>query len=124
MQQALDALQNGFLATTELEHQALTGLYRSLLEDQGTEKADRYCILQDLMSYAEVQRKVEELFLNPMKWATYCLHNIAGMGFFSTDESIHLYAGKVWGLKSCPVSPLYLDQVRAEYSEHDKCRIL
>ncbi|MBS0607568.1 MAG: glycogen/starch/alpha-glucan phosphorylase, partial [Verrucomicrobia bacterium] len=81
-------------------------------------------VLSDLRSYYETQKKVEELYLQPAKWAEVALHNIASMGKFSTDESIHNYAKKIWSIEPCPVHKPELEKVRAEYSEHDKCRIL
>jgi len=51
------------------------------------------------------------------------MHNIAGMGTFSSDQSIHNYAKNIWDLQKCPVDKKELDRVRSEYSEHDKCRI-
>lgn len=122
--QALDSLKNGEFAETEAEKHALSHLYQILLEGENGNCADRYFILKDLQSYYETQKKVETLFADPLKWAQYCIHNIAGMGLFSTDESIHNYAHKVWDLSPCAVDPAYLAEVRALYSEHDKCRIL
>jgi len=52
------------------------------------------------------------------------MHNIAGMGPFSSDVSIHNYAKNIWDIKPCAADPQELTRVRAEYSEHDKCRIL
>ena len=124
IRQVMEALKGGFLTENEEERQTLSHLHDMLLNEQSAELGDRYFILKDLMSYYETQKKVEELFLDPLKWAKYCMHNIAGMGLFSTDESIHNYAREVWGLKPCPVDPTYLEEVRASYSEHDKCRIL
>ncbi len=124
IRKTLDSLKNGEFASSEVEHQTLNHLYTILLEGENGSPADRYFILKDLKSYYEVQKKVEELFLKPLEWAKYCLYNIAGMGMFSTDESIHNYARLVWGLSPCPIDPTYLAEVRAAYSEHDKCRIL
>lgn len=124
IRQVLDALREGTFAETEAEKQSLLHLYEILLEGQNGNGPDRYFILKDLQSYYETQKKVEELFLDPLKWAKYCIHNIASMGLFSTDESIHNYARKVWDLSPCPVDPTYLAEVRAVYSEHDKCRII
>lgn len=121
---AVDALKDHSLAETDTEHQSLCLLARSLLESQYSEGADRYFVLHDLLSYYETQKKVEEMFLDPLKWAKYCLHNIAAMGPFSTDCSIHNYAKEVWGIASYPVDRTILEQVRAEHNEHDKCRIL
>lgn len=121
---AVDALRDHTFAETEAEHQAHNSLYRILLEAQNSSIPDRYFVLSDLRSYYETQKKVEELYLQPAKWAEVALHNIASMGKFSTDESIHNYAKKIWSIEPCPVHKPELEKVRAEYSEHDKCRIL
>ena len=76
------------------------------------------------MSYYTTQLQVEKLFQEPEKWAEIAMHNIASMGRFSSDESIHNYAQRIWDLKPCPCDPEEHDKVRAEYSEHDKCCIL
>ncbi|MES2199999.1 MAG: glycogen/starch/alpha-glucan family phosphorylase [Chlamydiota bacterium] len=120
----IDVLRDGSLAETESEHQALVSIASTLLESDSGCGADRYFVLQDLLHYYEVQKKAEDLFIQPMVWAKYCIHNIAAMGPFSTDESIHNYAKLVWGLTPCPVNEEYLSRVRSEYQEHDKCRIL
>ena len=124
VRQVLDALKDGFLANSEAEHQMLSHIYTLLLEGENGNPPDRYFILKDLMSYHATQKRAEELYAKPLLWAKYCIYNIAGMGLFSTDESVHNYAREVWKLQSCPVDPEYLAEVRAAYSEHDKCRIL
>jgi starch phosphorylase len=124
VRRVLDALKDGELATTAEEQAAFAHLYKILLEGEDGAAADRYFILKDLMPYYETQKKVEQLFLDRRRWAQFCLYNIAGMGLFSTDESIHNYSREVWGLQPCPVDPQYLEEVRTAYSEHDKCRIL
>jgi starch phosphorylase len=121
---ALEALTSGVFAETEAEHRALSKIACSLLEEQCMGGPDRYFVLQDLMDYYRVQRKVEDLFADPLAWAKECLYNIAGMGAFSTDISIQNYAQNVWGLDPCPVSSSYLQKIRSEYEEHDRCRIL
>ncbi len=123
IKRAVDALRDRSLAETEEEHEALLTLYRSLLEPQNSDPLDRYFVLNDLQSYYDTQKKVEDLYVDPEKWAEYALHNIAGMGQFSTDVSIHNYAHQIWDLKQCPIDPSELSRVRAEYSEHDKCRL-
>lgn len=124
VRQAMDALKEGALAENEEEREIMNHLYSILLEGQYGGPADRYFVLKDLMSYYHAQKKVEDLYSDPLKWAKYCIYNIAGMGLFSTDESIHNYAREVWEIAPCPVDPKYLEEVRALYSEHDKCRIL
>lgn len=124
IRQAMDCLRDRCFAETEAEHQAHSSLYRLLLEPQNSDIPDRYFVLSDLRNYYETQKKVEELYLQPAKWAETALHNIAAMGKFSTDESIHNYSKKIWGIQPCPVDKADLEKVRADYSEHDKCRIL
>ncbi len=115
---AVDSLRDKTFADSEEEHQALSSLYHILLE------ADRFFVLNDLQSYYAAQKKVEEFYLDQSKWIEYAIHNIAAMGKFSTDESVHNYAKLIWNIQPCPVDKDELERVRAEYSEHDKCRIL
>lgn len=120
----IDALKDGSFTNTESERQAVAAVISNLFGSDSGGDADKYFILSDLLHYYETQKKVEKLFAQPMEWAKYCIHNMAAMGPFSTDESIHNYAKLVWGLDPCPVSSEYLEQIRSEYQEHDKCRIL
>jgi starch phosphorylase len=124
IKKAVDALRDRSFTDTEEEHQALSSLYYCLMEGQNGDGPDRFFVLNDLTSYYETQKKVEELYLNPNKWAEFALHNIAAMGQFSSDQSVHNYAKLVWDLQPCPIDKKELERVRTEYSEHDKCRIL
>lgn len=123
IKQVLDMLKDRSLAQNESEHEAFSSIYDNLLSGNG-QFADRYFVLKDLIPFYNTQKKVEELYSNPDKWAEYALHNIAGMGPFSIDESVHNYARLAWDLQRCPVDAKALNHVRGEYSEHDKCRIL
>jgi starch phosphorylase len=123
IRKAVDSLRDNTFAQDEQEHNALSSLYYKLLEGHLGEPADKYFILKDLLSYYNVQKKVEELFLDPKKWAEFCMHNIAGMAGFSTDSSIKNYADKIWGIEPCPLDDDILERVRDEYSKHDQCRI-
>jgi glycogen phosphorylase len=124
IRQAVDALRDHSFAENDQQHQAFSSIYHALLERQNSDPVDKYFVLGDLQSYYDAQKKVEELYAQPAKWAEYALHNIAGMGRFSSDESVHNYAKLIWNIKKCPVDPKELSRVRDEYSEHDKCRIL
>lgn len=124
IRRAVDHLRDGSLATNESETQVLTSLYQSLMEGHYGQPADPFLVLKDLENYYETQKRVEELYKQPLKWAEFALHNIAGMGPFSADVSILNYANKIWGLKTCLPDEKILAKVRHEYSEHDRCRIL
>ncbi len=118
IRRAVDALKDGTFSETEEEASAFAQIHQSLLEN------DRFFVLRDLRSYYEAQKKVEELYQKPEAWAEMAIHNIAGMGSFSTDVSIRNYAEKIWGIEPCPPDLEILKKVREEYSEHDRCRII
>jgi glycogen phosphorylase len=110
IRQAVDALKSGEFALSASERADFNDLHRSLVTD------DPFRILQDLRSYYEMQKQVEALYLQPNLWAETAMHNIAGMGPFSTDESIHNYATKIWGLKPCPPDTAIFQKVRADFT--------
>jgi len=124
IKRALDVLKDGLYCQNQREKEALTHIFQSLIEQRDGNLADRYFVLKDLPSYISAQKKVEELFQQPLEWARLCLLNIASMGSFSSDESVHQYARNVWGISPQPVDSEELTQVREEYSQYDRCRIL
>lgn len=124
IQRAVDALLDGIFAQSEDEHHALMDLYQKIMVSHYGGPPDRYFILYDLQSYYDTQRKVEELYKDPDLWAEFALHNIAGMGKFSTDVSIKNYSEYVWQLTPCPADEEILERFRDEFSKHDKCRII
>lgn len=110
---ALDALKNRSLVETDAEHAILSMLFDTLLAHNSS--SDYYFVLRDLESYYEMQKKVEDLYSQPLLWAETALQNIAHMGHFSTDESVRNYANLVWGLLPCPVDPFHLAKIQQQY---------
>jgi len=43
---------------------------------------------------------------------------------FTSKRAAKNYAEKIWDLKKSPPDPAALEQVRKEYSEHDRCRVI
>ena len=123
IKRAVDSLRDRTFAQTDEEHQAFSDLYHKLIEAHYGGPPDRYFTLCDLWSYWLTQIKVEQLYQDPLKWAEFALQNIAGMGYFSTDRSIHDYAELVWGIKPCPLDQEQLDRVRYDYASHNRCNI-
>lgn len=121
IRQVVEGLRDGSLAENEAEAEALNDLYLTLLDPY---QQDQYFILNDLSDYYETQKKVEELYLQPNLWAEYAIHNMAGMGFFSSDNSIKNYAEKIWGIMPCSPNEEELSRIRKEYTDLDRCRIL
>jgi starch phosphorylase len=57
---------------------------------------DPYFVLADFAAYAGAQRDVEKAYGDPERWAKMALRNVAGMGRFSSDETIRGYARDIW----------------------------
>jgi starch phosphorylase len=123
IKRAVDALRDRSFAQTEEEHLALSDLYHKLIEVHYGGAPDRYFSLKDLQSYYETQNKVEILYQQPNLWAEYALHNIAGMGKFSSDFAVHNYAKLIWGIEPCPLDPKLLKDVQNEYARHNRCAL-
>jgi starch phosphorylase len=121
IKRAVDALRDRSFAQTDEEHQVFSDLYHKLIEMHYGGPPDRYFTLKDLQSYYETQQKVEELYKKRRLWAEYALHNIAGMGKFSSDFSIHNYAELIWNIEPCPLDQELLDRVRYDYAVHNRC---
>ena len=54
-------------------------------------------ILEDFDAYVDCQKKVSDAFLDKRAWHSKCVRNIAKMGMFSSDRTIHEYAKDIWG---------------------------
>jgi starch phosphorylase len=116
IRRAIDALRDGSLASGEVERQSISSLYYLLMEGGGYGgRGDRYFILKDLPAYIEAQNKADALFASPNKWAEYALHNIAGMGKFSSDRAIQEYAKNIWDITPVSINPDYYDRIHDSY---------
>ena len=87
------------------DHEMFRDLYNSLLNTQGGDRPDRYFILKDFRSYAEAQKKVEEAYKDPDRWAKMALLNTASCGKFTSDRTIQEYVDKIWKLDYVTVKP-------------------
>lgn len=121
IKRAVDALRDRSFAQTDEEHQVFSDLYHKLIEMHYGGAPDRYFTLKDLQVYYDTQQKVEELYKKPRLWAEYVMHNIAGMGKFSSDFSIQNYANLIWNVEPCPLDQELLDRVRYDYAIHNRC---
>ena len=74
------------------------GRYRNIF-DSLVNLGDHYQLLADYRSYVDVQDKVDKLYRNQEEWTRRAVHNIANMGYFSSDRTIQEYADEIWGIK-------------------------
>lgn len=121
IKRAVDTLRDRTFAQTEEEHQAFSDIYHKLIEMHYGGAPDRYFTLKDLESYYHTQQKVEELYKDPYLWAKYVLHNIAGMGKFSSDYAAKKYVDLVWGIEACPLDQDFLERARYDHASHNRC---
>ncbi|ADP10623.1 Glycogen phosphorylase [Erwinia sp. Ejp617] len=73
------------------------GRYRNIF-DSLVNLGDHYQLLADYRSYVDTQDKVDKLYRNQKAWTRCALHNIANMGYFSSDRTIKEYADDIWGI--------------------------
>jgi len=95
LRHVLDAIGGGAMSPQQPD------LFRPLVDS--LLDADPYFLLADYQSYVERQRDVDVAYREPSRWTRMAIHNVAGMGQFSTDRTISEYAREIWGVK--PVSP-------------------
>ncbi|GAB7260813.1 glycogen phosphorylase [Dickeya ananatis] len=60
---------------------------------------DHYQLLADYRSYVDCQDQVDEVYCDEDEWTRRTLHNIANMGYFSSDRTIQEYADEIWHIK-------------------------
>ncbi|MCE5318175.1 MAG: glycogen/starch/alpha-glucan phosphorylase [Parachlamydia sp.] len=123
IRRAVDTLRDRTFCVNDEEHQIFSDLFHKLIEGHYGGTPDRYFSLKDLESYFEAQKRVEQVYQDPHKWAEFAIHNIAGMGKFSTDVSIKNYSELVWGLVPCLIDEDILERIRHDYALIDVCRV-
>ena len=93
----LDLIRSGFFSPEDPD------LFHPLLDALLTE--DRYLVLADFRAYAGAQGEVARAYAgDPDGWARKALLNVARVGRFSSDRSIHQYARDIWGISAVQVT--------------------
>ncbi|HUD92160.1 glycogen/starch/alpha-glucan phosphorylase, partial [Sphingobium sp.] len=86
--QALDAIAGGVFSPDD------PGRYRDLI--QGIYDHDWFMLAADFDSYSAAQREVDRIWEDQALWAKKAIHNVARMGWFSSDRTIREYANDIW----------------------------
>ncbi|MBL6947002.1 MAG: glycogen/starch/alpha-glucan phosphorylase [Rhodospirillales bacterium] len=92
LKRALDMIGNGAFSPGEPNR------YRGIF-DAHLQGGDHYLLLADYAAYMACQEEVDQVYRNPDDWARRAVLNVAGVGKFSSDRTIHGYAQDIWGLK-------------------------
>ncbi len=74
------------------------GIFKPIF-DSLVHQGDKYCLLADYASYIEAQDRVSAEFLNRKSWTEKAIINVANVGKFSSDRTIHEYAEEIWNVK-------------------------
>ncbi|MBS3648211.1 glycogen/starch/alpha-glucan phosphorylase [Pseudaminobacter sp. 19-2017] len=90
LRQALAAISSGVFSPDEPER------YRGLID--GLYQHDWFMVAADFDSFAETQRQVDALWRNSPEWHRKAIHNVARVGWFSSDRTIRQYAEEIWGV--------------------------
>jgi starch phosphorylase len=65
---------------------------------------DTYLVLADFASYLACQDRIAATYRDPAAWARMSILNVARMGRFSSDRTIHEYCRDIWKVNPMPVS--------------------
>jgi starch phosphorylase len=88
LSQALNAIASGVFSPGEPDR------YRDLVN--ALLAHDNFMVTADFESFCEAQRAVDTMWTDSGRWWETSLHNIAGMGWFSSDRTIAEYAEEIW----------------------------
>ncbi|MBL8581313.1 MAG: glycogen/starch/alpha-glucan phosphorylase [Rhizobiaceae bacterium] len=88
LSQALAAISSGVFSPHEPDR------YRDLIS--GLYDHDWFMVAADFDAYANAQRSVDMLWRNSPEWMAKAIHNVARVGWFSSDRTIREYAKEIW----------------------------
>lgn len=88
LHQAVQAIASGVFSPDDPHR------YTGLMD--GLYNSDWFMLAADFDSYAEAQRDVDRRWLDQPGWRKSALHNIANVGWFSSDRTIAEYARDIW----------------------------
>jgi starch phosphorylase len=78
------------------------GIFRPIF-DNLIHHGDYYCLLADFKAYIQMQEEVSETYRDADLWTKKSILNVARMGRFSSDYTIHLYARDIWNVQPVPI---------------------
>ncbi|TIO07745.1 MAG: glycogen/starch/alpha-glucan family phosphorylase [Mesorhizobium sp.] len=88
--QAVAAVSSGVFSPDDPER------YRELMN--GLYQSDWFMVAADFDAYAATQRDVDAVWRNSPDWYARAIHNVARVGWFSSDRTIRQYAKEIWNV--------------------------
>jgi len=90
LQQAVSAIATGVFSPDD------PGRYAGLMG--GIYDSDWFMLAADFESYHLAQRSIDRRWEDQAGWRKSAIHNIANVGWFSSDRTIGEYAKEIWGV--------------------------
>ncbi len=90
LHQAIEAISSGVFSPDDPHRyvELMNGIYDH----------DWFMAAADFDSYAAAQRAVDICWEDQLRWRKSAIHNIANVGWFSSDRTIGEYAREIWGV--------------------------
>ncbi|WP_310531001.1 glycogen/starch/alpha-glucan phosphorylase [Novosphingobium sp.] len=88
LHQAVEAISSGVFSPDDKNR------YKGLMD--GLYDSDWFLLAADFDSYAAAQREVDRRWNDQKGWRKSAMHNIANVGWFSSDRTIAEYAKDIW----------------------------
>jgi starch phosphorylase len=88
LHQAVEAISSGVFSPDDPHR------YQGLMD--GLYASDWFMVAADFDGYAAAQREVDRRWADQRGWRKSALHNIANVGWFSSDRTIAEYAKDIW----------------------------
>ncbi len=95
LQDALGLIGSGFFSPEDRSR--FQPVLQSLYEH------DPFLVCADFDDYLRCHDEVDAAYRDPQRWTKMVVHNLAHVGYFSSDRSIQQYADEIWGAQSVPV---------------------
>ena len=90
LQQAVHAIASGVFSPDD------PARYGELMD--GLYDHDWFMVAADFDSYSAAQRQIDRVWEDQKNWRKMAIHNIANVGWFSSDRTIAEYAKEIWGV--------------------------
>ncbi|MEO1269753.1 MAG: glycogen/starch/alpha-glucan phosphorylase [Myxococcota bacterium] len=65
---------------------------------------DTYLLCADFEDYIATQQEAARIYRDPTAWTRRVVHNLAGVGKFSSDRTIREYANDIWGIEPIDIT--------------------
>jgi starch phosphorylase len=88
--QAVSAISSGVFSPDDPDR------YRDLIS--GLYDSDWFMVAADFDAYAAMQRNVDAVWRDSPDWNARAIHNVARVGWFSSDRTIRQYAKEIWNV--------------------------